>query len=137
MTKGLPFLVVAAALVDASGRVLVQQRDAGRLAGLWEFPGGKVEAGETPEAALVRELREELDIKVGDDAMHPMLFTSAPLDERHLVLLLYTVRRWSGEPRPLSASALAWHRPSELADLPMPAPDRPLVDALIAATPER
>ena len=137
MTKDLPFLVVAAALIDPSGRVLVQQRSAGRLADLWEFPGGKVEVGETPEAALARELREELDIGVAADAMHPMLFASAPLDDRHLVLLLYTVRRWSGEPRPLSAAALAWHRPSALADLPMPDPDRPLVDALIAATPER
>ncbi len=137
MTKDLPLLVVAAALIDPSGRVLVQQRDTGRLAGLWEFPGGKIEPGETPEAALVRELREELGIDINVDTMHATLFASAPLDDRHLVLLLYTVRRWSGEPRPLSAAALAWHRPSALADLPMPDPDRPLVDALIAATPER
>ncbi len=85
----------------------------------------------------MRELREELGIDINVDTMHATLFASAPLDDRHLVLLLYTVRRWSGEPRPLSAGALAWHRPSALADLPMPDPDRPLVDALIAATPER
>ena len=137
MTKDLPFLVVAAALIDPTGRVLVQKRNAGRLAGLWEFPGGKVEAGETPEIALVRELREELYIDVAADAMRSLAFASAPLGARHLVLLLYVIRRWSGDPRPLSAAALAWHRPSELADLPMPDPDRPLVEALIAAAPER
>lgn len=135
MTNASPLLVVAAALIDDAGRVLVQQRSGGSLAGLWEFPGGKIEPGETPEAALIRELREELAIDLDVDAMRPVAFASAPLGERHLVLLLYAVRRWSGEPRPLSAAGLAWHHPQALARLPMPEPDRPLVAALIAAAP--
>lgn len=125
------FAVVAAALIDAEGRVLVQQRPAGKaLAGLWEFPGGKVEAGETPEDALVRELEEELAITVPCNCLHPATFASAPLDDRHLLLLLYTCRKWTGVPRALAASGLKWVRPVELHALAMPPADKPLIALL-------
>ena len=128
-----PLFVVAAAMVDARGRVLVQQRPPGKaMAGLWEFPGGKVEAGETPEAALARELREELGVAAPVDAMRPCAFASAPAGDRHLVLLLYTLREWAGEPRPLEASALRWETPAALRKLTMPPADVPLVQALEA-----
>lgn len=127
--------VVAAALVDLEGRVLLQQRPEGKsLAGLWEFPGGKVEPGETPEAALIRELEEELAIAVPHACLAPAAFASAPLGDRHLVLLLYITRKWSGVPRALEATALRWVRPSDMHVLPMPPADRPLIgllDALI------
>lgn len=124
-------LVSAAALVDREGRVLVQRRAAGRsMAGLWEFPGGKVEPGETPKAALVREIEEELGIALDPEALAPIAFASAPLGERELVLLLYMTHRWVGVPVALDADALAWHRPSELRRLAMPPADVPLVDAL-------
>ena len=127
-------LVVAAALIDASGRVLVQRRPPGKaLAGLWEFPGGKVEPGETPEAALVRELEEELGIVVAGAALQPLTFASAPLAERHLLLLLYLCRDWTGEPRALDATALAWHVPSGLRALAMPPADLPFIAVLEAA----
>lgn len=123
--------VVAAALIDPVGRVLVQQRPAGgSMAGLWEFPGGKIEPGETPEAALVRELDEELGIAVVPDAVSALTFASAPLGERHLLLLLYACRAWRGEPRALEASALAWHAPGELRRLAMPPADLPLIAVL-------
>ena len=126
--------VVAAALVDAAGRVLVQQRPVGKeLAGLWEFPGGKVEPGETPEAALVRELAEELGIVVAVDALRPLTFASQPLADRHLLLLLYLCRDWAGAPQPLDAVALAWHAPSELRALAMPPADLPFIAVLEAA----
>jgi len=126
--------VVAAALVDAAGRVLVQQRPAGKhMAGLWEFPGGKVEAGETPEAALVRELAEELAITVAVDALVPLTFASEPLADRHLLLLLYRCDAWIGEPQPLEAVALAWHAPSALRGLTMPLADLPFIAVLEAA----
>jgi 8-oxo-dGTP diphosphatase len=129
---GLLLPVVAAALVDGDGRVLLQQRPPGKaMAGLWEFPGGKVEPGETPEAALARELDEELGIAVDLAAMTPVTFASAPLGERHLLLLLYVAHRWSGEPRALEASALAWCRPVDMRALAMPPADRPLVEALV------
>lgn len=124
-------LVVAAALIAPDGRVLVQLRPAGKtMAGLWEFPGGKVEAGETPEAALVRELAEELGIRVAEDDLAPVTFASAPLADRHLVLLLYACRSWEGVPQALDASALAWHAPAALRDLAMPPADQPFVAAL-------
>ena len=127
--------VVAAALVDLDGRVLLQQRPEGKsLAGLWEFPGGKVEAGETPEAALIRELEEELGIAVPHACLAPATFASAALGERHLVLLLYITRKWSGVPRALEAAALRWVRPADMHGLAMPPADRPLIgllDALI------
>ena len=125
-------LVVAAALVDARGRVLVQQRPAGRsMAGLWEFPGGKIEPGETPEAALVRELREELAVEIDD--LTPLTFASEPLDGKHLLMLLYISRGWRGTPKPVHASALQWLAPAALHDLAMPPADRPLIAPLLAA----
>lgn len=135
MEKIPTLLVVAAALVDADGRVLLQQRAAGRqMAGLWEFPGGKVESGERPEAALVRELREELGIDTDEACVAPATFASAPLGERHLLLLLYICRKWRGHPQPLDAAALKWVRPHQMFGMPMPPADVPLIgllDALI------
>jgi 8-oxo-dGTP diphosphatase len=123
--------VVAGALVDDRARVLVQQRAPGRsMAGLWEFPGGKLEPDETPEDALARELREELGIEVAPADMSPVTFASAPLGERHLVLLLFLIREWRGEPRALDASALRWEPVGALRSLAMPPADVPLVDAL-------
>ena len=123
--------VVAAALVDGEGRVLLQQRAEGRqMAGLWEFPGGKVEPGERPEEALVRELREELGIDVASDALAPAAFASAELGDRHLLLLLYICRSWTGEPEALDAAMLQWVRPVEMRALPMPPADKPLIPAL-------
>jgi 8-oxo-dGTP diphosphatase len=124
-------LVVAAALFAPDGRVLVQLRPPGKaLAGLWEFPGGKVEPGESPEAALVRELAEELGIQVAEDDLVPLTFASAPLVDRHLLLLLYVCRRWVGEPAALDATALAWHAPAALHDLAMPPADEPFIALL-------
>ncbi len=127
--------VVAAALVDGEGRVLLQQRAPGRqMAGLWEFPGGKVDEGERPEAALVRELKEELGIETDTSCLAPATFASADLGERHLLLLLYICRKWLGTPQPLDATALKWVRPDQMFALPMPPADKPLIgllDALI------
>jgi 8-oxo-dGTP diphosphatase len=123
--------VVAAALVDGSGRVLVQKRAPGRpVEGLWEFPGGKVEPGERLEAALVRELEEELGIGVDEGSLAPSAFASAQLGERHLLLLLYICRQWLGEPQALDAAALQWLRPQEMSALSMPPADEPLIALL-------
>ncbi|WOK37099.1 (deoxy)nucleoside triphosphate pyrophosphohydrolase [Sphingomonas sp. C3-2] len=125
--------VTAAALVDADGRVLVQQRSADRsMAGLWEFPGGKVEAGETPEAALVRELHEELGIETHTACLAPAGFASEPLGSKHLVLLLYICRKWKGTPAALDADGLKWVRPVQLHGLEMPPADKPLIGLLEA-----
>ena len=135
MEKNPTLIVAAAALIDPEGRVLLQQRAPGRaMAGLWEFPGGKVEPGETPEAALIRELREELGIETEAACIAPAAFASEPLDERHLLLLLYICRKWRGIPAPLDAVALRWARPAEMFALSMPPADKPLIallDALI------
>jgi len=123
--------VVAAALVNDAGEVLVQQRPTAKAhGGLWEFPGGKVEAGETPEDALVRELAEELGIAVEAAALTPVVFATEPQGERHLLLLLYRVRDWKGDVRPLDADAIAWVLPRELSGWAMPPADRPLARAL-------
>ncbi|WP_380875001.1 NTP pyrophosphohydrolase [Sphingomonas sp. DBB INV C78] len=125
--------VVAVALVDVDGRVLLQQRPEGKaMAGLWEFPGGKVEQGELPEAALVRELREELGIDVETSCLAPATFASEALGERHLLLLLYACRKWKGTPQALHATALRWVRPLEMHGLPMPPADRPLIGLIEA-----
>jgi 8-oxo-dGTP diphosphatase len=129
----LPLFVTAVALVDRDGRVLVQQRSPHRsMAGLWEFPGGKVEAGETPETALVRELREELGIETSSACLAPACFASEALGDRHLILLLYVCRKWSGAPRPLDSAGLKWVRPVELHGLEMPPADKPLIGLLEA-----
>lgn len=126
-------LVTAAALVDGDGRVLVQQRPPGTsMAGLWEFPGGKVEPGETPEAALIRELDEELGIVVDHRCLAPAAFASEALGERHLLLLLYALRKWQGMPVAHHATALRWVRPVQLHALAMPPADRPLIALLEA-----
>ena len=123
--------VVAAALIDATGRVLLQRRPPGKqMADLWEFPGGKIEPGETPEAALVRELAEELGIETDPAAAVPLTFASAGLGSRHLLLLLYVIRDWQGEPQALEASALTWVEPAAMRSLAMPPADVPLVAAL-------
>lgn len=125
--------VVAVALVDRDGRVLLQQRPEGKaMAGLWEFPGGKIEPGETPESALIRELAEELGIDVEQACLAPATFASAALGERHLLLLLYACRKWHGTPQPLEGGALRWVRPVEMHGIAMPPADRPLI-ALIEA----
>ena len=123
--------VVAVALIDATGRLLVAQRPQGKsLAGLWEFPGGKIEPGETPEAALVRELAEELDIGVAADALEPHSFVSHGYPAFHLLMLLYVCRRWQGEPRSLEGQPLRWVTLADLDGLPMPPADVPLVASL-------
>jgi 8-oxo-dGTP diphosphatase len=124
----LPILLVAAcALVDADGRVLLAKRPLGRpLAGLWEFPGGKVEPGETPEAALIRELKEELDIEVPAKCLAPLSFASHSYPEFHLLMPLYVCRRWEGDISPMQGQQLAWVRARKLADYAMPPADEPL-----------
>jgi 8-oxo-dGTP diphosphatase len=127
------FTVVAAALVDSDGRVLVQRRKPGRsMAGLWEFPGGKIEPGEGPEAALVRELEEELGIATLIPCLAPAGFGTAPMGEGTLVLLLYVCRKWQGLPQALDAEMLKWVRPAELHQLDMPEADKPLIGILDA-----
>lgn len=123
--------VAACALVDVDGRVLVAQRPPGKdMAGLWEFPGGKVADGETPEAALIRELREELGIDTAESCLAPLTFASHRYETFHLFMPLYVCRRWNGIPRPLEGQALKWVRAAALRDLDMPAADRPLIPAL-------
>jgi 8-oxo-dGTP diphosphatase len=130
-TQFLPLVVVAAALTRADGRILVQQRPEDKHhGGLWEFPGGKVEPGETLEAALVRELDEELGILVSRAALEPLAFASQPDGARPLLLLLYGVTSWAGEPRAVEAPAIRWVLPAELGALSMPPADQPFVALL-------
>lgn len=121
-------LVAACALVDVDGRVLIAKRPAGKsLAGLWEFPGGKVEAGETPEACLIRELDEELGVTVTQACLAPFVFASHAYDDFHLLMPLYLCRRWEGLATAREHAALAWVRPERMDDYPMPPADKPLV----------
>ena len=125
-------LVVAAALIDADGRVLIAQRPpAKELAGLWEFPGGKMEAGERPEQSLIRELAEELGITVAEPCLAPLTFASHAYEAKHLLMPLYVCRRWDGTVRAMEGQALAWVRPRELRSYPMPPADGPLIPPLI------
>ncbi|SMF33645.1 8-oxo-dGTP diphosphatase [Tistlia consotensis] len=124
-------LVAAAALIDPDGRVLLAQRPEGKaMAGLWEFPGGKVHEGETPEAALVRELKEELGIDTRQSCLAPVAFASHGYESFHLLMPLFACRVWQGDPQPLEGQTLAWVRPARLADYPMPPADIPLVALL-------
>jgi len=121
-------LVVAVALIDVDGRVLIAKRPQGKsLAGLWEFPGGKVEPGERPEAALIRELREELGIEVSESCLAPFVFASHAYDSFHLLMPLYLCRRWDGVVAAREHDALAWVKPDKLSAYPMPPADEPLV----------
>ena len=130
-------LVSAVALIDRDGRVVLAQRPEGKaMAGLWEFPGGKIESGETPEAALIRELHEELGIDTAASCLAPLSFASHRYAATrthpafHLVMMLYVCRRWQGRPQPIEGGQLKWVRPQQLRDYPMPAADIPLIAAL-------
>ena len=125
-------LVAACALVDADGRVLLAQRPAHKqLGGLWEFPGGKVEPGETPEETVVRELKEELGIETKTACLAPLTFASHPYDTFNLLMPLFVCRRFWGIPQPLEAQQLKWVRPTKMRDYPMPPADEPLIPFLI------
>lgn len=124
-------LVVACALIDADNRVLIAQRPPGKtLAGLWEFPGGKLEPGERPEQSLIRELREELGLTVKADCLAPLTFASHAYDDFHLLMPLYICRRWDGTPTAREGQTLAWVRANKLRDYPMPPADIPLIPHL-------
>jgi len=124
-------LVSAVALVDADGRVLLAQRQAGKsMAGLWEFPGGKVNPEETPETALIRELAEELGIDVAASCLAPLTFASYSYPDFHLLMPLYVCRKWSGIPVAREGQRLSWVRPTQLGDYPMPPADKPLIAML-------
>ena len=133
MSGGFKLLfVVACALVDADGRVLISKRPEGKtLAGLWEFPGGKLEPGETPEDCLVRELQEELGIVTKVACLAPLTFASHTYEDFHLFMPLYVCRRFEGVPRGAEGQEIKWVKPKKLRDYPMPAADEPLVPALI------
>ncbi|MGE5537638.1 MAG: 8-oxo-dGTP diphosphatase MutT [Gemmatimonas sp.] len=130
MTKRI-VLVAAVALVDSDGRVLIAQRPEGKpMAGLWEFPGGKIHEGETPEAALVRELKEELDIDVSESCLGPFVFASHGYPDFHLLMPLYLCRKWNGIPTPREGQTLKWVYPQKLRDYAMPPADEPLIPML-------
>jgi 8-oxo-dGTP diphosphatase len=124
-------LVAACALIDADGRVLIAQRPEGKsMAGLWEFPGGKVDPGERPEDALIRELKEELGIVVKEACLAPLTFASHSYEDFHLLMPLYVCRRWEGTVTPHEGQTLAWVRPNRLKEYPMPPADIPLISHL-------
>jgi 8-oxo-dGTP diphosphatase len=124
-------LVSAVALIDIDGRVLLGQRPEGKtMSGLWEFPGGKVEPGETPEAALVRELNEELGIDTWESCLAPLTFASHSYEKFHLLMPLFACRKWSGIPQSRENQALKWVKANELSNYPMPAADIPLIPIL-------
>ncbi|PJI85814.1 8-oxo-dGTP diphosphatase [Yoonia maricola] len=124
-------LVSAVALIDADGRILLAQRPEGKsMAGLWEFPGGKVEDGETPEVALIRELQEELGIDTWASCLAPLTFASHSYADFHLLMPLFACRKWEGTPQSRESQALKWVRANELRDYPMPAADIPLIPIL-------
>ena len=126
-------LVAACALIDVDGRVLLAQRPPGKaMAGLWEFPGGKVESGERPEDSLIRELKEELGIIVREACLAPLTFASHAYPEFHLLMPLFVCRRWDGMVTPREGQRLAWVRPNRLRDYPMPPADEPLIAHLMA-----
>ena len=127
-----PLLPVAAcALIDADKRVLIARRPAGKpMSGLWEFPGGKIESGETPETTLIRELGEELGIAVTEPCLAPLTFSSYDYQEFHILLALFVCRRWSGDPTPREEQRLKWVKPMRLRDYPMPPADEPLISHL-------
>lgn len=125
-------IVVACALVDTDGRVLIAQRPPGKtMAGLWEFPGGKLETHERPEEALIRELSEELGIVVQEPCLAPLTFASHAYQDFHLLMPLYVCRRWQGTPAGREAQAIKWVKPQQLREYPMPAADEPLIPFLI------
>ncbi|MFS4436778.1 (deoxy)nucleoside triphosphate pyrophosphohydrolase [Paracoccaceae bacterium GXU_MW_L88] len=124
-------LVSAVALIDPDGRVLLAQRPEGKsLAGMWEFPGGKIEPGETPEAALIRELHEELGIDTWASCLAPLTFASHSYESFHLLMPLFACRKWNGIPQPKEGQTLAWVRPNEMKSYPMPPADLPLIPIL-------
>ena len=133
MTEVKPIVLVSAcALLDADNRILLAQRPEGRsLAGLWEFPGGKVEDGETPEEALIRELKEELDVTTWQSCLAPLTFASYAYEKFHLLMPLFICRKWEGLPKPNEGQALKWVKKQELRNYPMPPADDPLIPALI------
>jgi len=125
-------LVAACALIDADGRILLAKRPAHKpMPGLWEFPGGKLEPGETPEAALIREMREELGIEVEAKCLAPLTFASHAYEASHLLMPLYICRTWTGEPEPREGQILAWVHGRDLRNYPMPPADIPLIPALM------
>ncbi|GFE64502.1 8-oxo-dGTP diphosphatase MutT [Litoreibacter roseus] len=124
-------LVAAVALVDPDGRILLAQRPEGKsMAGLWEFPGGKIEPGETPEHALIRELQEELGIDTWESCLSPLTFASHSYDEFHLLMPLFVCRKWEGTPQPREGQVLKWAYARDLRDYPMPPADVPLIPIL-------
>ena len=129
---GVPVLLVAAvALFDRDGRVLIAQRPEGKaMAGLWEFPGGKVDPGETPEEALIRELREELAVDTVESCLAPFTFASHRYEDFHLLMPLYVCRKWQGTVTPMEGQQTKWVMPNRLADFPMPPADKPLIAML-------